>query len=68
MTFGWLGFLPIWAVKFGVILMLIGILLWIRHLPTSYILRDAPDNQWWRDIRWWAVGIFGILAITTVVL
>jgi hypothetical protein len=68
MTFEWLNFLPIWAVKLGVVLILAAILLWIRYLPTSYVLRDAPDNLWWRDIRWWALGIFAIVAITSVVL
>ena len=68
MSFEWLDFVPIWAVKLGVILILSAILLWMRTLPASYVLRDSPDNGWWRDIRWWACGIFAVLGITTVVL
>jgi hypothetical protein len=68
MTFGWLDFVPIWAVKLGVVLLLAAILVWIRLLPVSYILKDAPDDKWWRDIRWWALGIFAILALICVVL
>ena len=68
MTFGWLDFVPIWAVKLLVVVILAAILAWVRLVPASYILRDAPDNKWWRDIRWWAFGIFAILAIISVVL
>ncbi|MFC2077009.1 hypothetical protein ACFLT7_07995 [candidate division KSB1 bacterium] len=68
MTFEWLDFVPIWAVKLGVVLFLAAILVWIRLLPAAYILKDAPDDKWWRDIRWWALGIFAILALICVVL
>jgi hypothetical protein len=68
MSFEWLSPVPIWAVKLGVILFLAAILLWLKGLPSEYVLRDAPDRAWWRDIRWWAVGIFAVLGLTTVVL
>jgi len=68
MSFEWLDFVSIWTVKLGVILFLAAILVWIRTLPASYVLRDAPDGAWWRDIRWWALGIFVVLGITTVTL
>ena len=68
MTFQWLSFLPIWAVKLGVVVFLAAILVWVRLVPRSYILRETPDNKWWRDIRWWAFGIFTILALICVVL
>jgi hypothetical protein len=68
MSFEWLDFVPIWAVKLGIILFLAAILLWMRTLPASYVLRDSPDDSWWRDIRWWACGILAVLVITTVVL
>jgi hypothetical protein len=56
------------VVKLGVILFLAAILLWMKTLPSSYILRDSPDNRCWRDVRWWACIIFVLLGITTVVL
>ena len=68
MSFDWLGFVPIWAVRLGVILVLLTILLWMKTLPSSYVYRDAPDDAWWRDVRWWACVIFAILGITTLVL
>lgn len=68
MSFEWLEFAPIWGVRLGVILFLGSILVWIWKLPKSYILKDAPGPERWRDIRWWALVIFLVLGITTVLL
>jgi len=68
MSFEWLDFVPLWGVKAGVLFFLGALLLWMKTLPASYVLKDSPDDLWWRDIRWWACAIFAVLGITTVVL
>ena len=68
MSFEWLAFVPIWAVRLGILLFLGSILVWIWKLPGSYILKDAPGPERWRDIRWWALVIFLVLGLTTVLL
>jgi len=26
-------------------------------LPREFIFRGAPDQRWYRDLRWWAIGV-----------
>ena len=60
----WLTTAPVsWANSLTMALfMLLLVLLW--SFPKAVIVRDAPDNRWWRDLRiWGTVLIFLQLTI-----
>lgn len=49
--------LPVeWANSSAIVLFIIigfGVFL----VPKSMVMKDAPDQRFWRDVRWWAIPL-----------
>lgn len=52
---GWLAAQPptVWRLS-AVALIVVGSL-WVVFVPRRFVLRGAPDERPWRDLRFWAV-------------
>ena len=49
--------LPVWWANVISALIFVGIGVAVFLVPKSQVLRGAPDNARWRDIRLWAVAL-----------
>jgi hypothetical protein len=49
--------LPMWAVKGLVIAVLAGMGGWAMRMPRQYAMKGAPGDQWYYDVRYWAVAV-----------
>jgi len=57
MSFEWLAGVDVdWGVGITVALYLV-LLAWTVTRPRRKILRGAPDNAGWRDLRWWVAPL-----------
>jgi len=56
----WLADLPLWWGKVIAVLFFLAIAVWTWRRPKSYILKGAPDNHGWRDLRVWATVLMVI--------
>ena len=44
-------------VKEITIILILLLVIWVWRRPRKYILNEAPDDAWWRDLRFWASGV-----------
>jgi len=59
--------LPLWLVKVGVIGIFVGLAVWAFTLPKEYIFKDVEDPAWWKDVRYWAAIVIGLVIIPYLV-
>jgi hypothetical protein len=52
--------LPLWPAYLLTFLLFAALAALSLAVPRSEILKDAPDEARWRDIRWWAVALIGV--------
>jgi len=62
-----LAALPLWLVKVGVIGIFVGLAVWAFTLPKEYIFKDVEDPAWWKDVRYWAAIVIGLVIIPYLV-
>ena len=59
----WLESLPLVIGKYIAALFFLGMIIWAWFRPKSYILKGAPDQRWWRDLRIWTTVLLGLQII-----
>ncbi len=48
--------LPLWVARFSAVLLLLVPALWVAlRSERSVVMRGAPDDSRWRDLRLWAI-------------
>jgi hypothetical protein len=65
----WLTNLPVWWANVITLVLFVGIAAACFLVPRRMFMADAPDQSYWRDIRWWALiliavqlGIYGVFS------
>ena len=53
----YLAYITLAQVKGITIILILLLVAWVWRRPRKYILNEAPDNAWWRDLRLWASGV-----------
>jgi hypothetical protein len=48
---------PVWWANVAAMLLFAGIAGAVFLVPRSAVMKDAPDQRFWRDIRWWAIPL-----------
>lgn len=48
---------PVWWANVAAVILFVGIAGAVFLVPREEILRDAPDQRWWRDYRLWAIPL-----------
>ena len=52
-----LGAIPLGAARWVIVGFFATVGLSTLLLPREFIYRGAPDQRWYRDLRWWGVAI-----------
>lgn len=60
---------PVWWANLAAVTLFVGIAFAVFLIPKAEIMRDAPDQSWWRDYRFWAIPLvivqLGLYALFT---
>lgn len=60
---------PVWWANLGAAILFVGIAFAVFLVPRDEIMKDAPDQRWWRDYRLWAIPLvivqLGLYALFT---
>ena len=56
----WLASIPLWWGKVVAVVAFVGIAVWAWFQPRRFVLKGAPDNRNWRDLRVWASILMAI--------
>jgi hypothetical protein len=54
---GLLGAIPLGAARWVIVGFFCAVAGATLLLPREFIYRGAPDQRWYRDLRWWGVAI-----------
>lgn len=63
----WLIGIPLFWGKVFATLFFVGMAIWAWYRPRSYIYKDSPDKNRWRDLRIWAMVLLGIQVVLYIV-
>ena len=60
---------PVWWANLAAAILFISIAFAVFLVPREEIMKDAPDQRWWRDYRLWAIPLvivqLGLYALFT---
>ena len=52
-----LGAIPLAAGRWCIVGFFVVVVIGTMALPREFIFRGAPDQRWYRDLRWWGLAI-----------
>ena len=52
-----LGSIPLGAARWVIVGYFSAVALASLLLPREFVFRGAPDQRWYRDLRWWGIAI-----------